>query len=309
MNILVTGGAGFIGSNFAELALAEGHDVTVLDALTYAGFGANVPVGCKFIKADICSPDIMTTIQYGEFDLVVNFAAETHVDNSIEDSSPFLVTNVLGVHNLLESLLTFSHKTRFVQVSTDEVYGSVVAGSFHEDSPLRPSNPYSASKASADLLCGSYVKTHGMDIVITRCSNNYGPRQHPEKLIPKCIERLQKGEKIQLYGSGHQKRDWIHVHDHCLGIMAAATKGKAGSVYNFGGNCCITNEAVAQLIVLLYTNSDDMAKYIENVADRPGHDFAYSMDYSKAERELGWTPQRSFHMALFDLIGKSKPTG
>lgn len=302
MKILVTGGAGFIGSHFVDMLVNGGHEVVVIDSFTYAGNHINdkaIYHNCKieheFARQLIASLD---------FHLLFNFAAETHVDRSIDNSYPFITTNVLGTQNLLEGAR--KAKLRFVQISTDEVYGSVESGAFTERSPLRPSNPYSASKASADLLCLSYARTYGLDVVITRCSNNYGERQHPEKLIPKCIERLNNGEKIQLYGSGLQKRDWIHVKDHCQGIWDAACKGRRGGIYNFGGDNCLSNRFVAHSIVQLYHEPYDCNQYIEYVDDRPGHDFAYKMDFSRASEDLGWEPTYSFMDGLRDLIGKTK---
>ena len=309
MNILVTGGAGFIGSHFVELATCQGHEVVVLDALTYAGSPKNLadlPKCYSMLGYSITEPMLGFWMADKGFDAVVNFAAETHVDNSIADSEPFIMTNVLGTRNLLEAARKSRSRPRFVQISTDEVYGSVVDGAFHEKSPLRPSNPYSASKAGADMLCLAYHTTYKMDVVITRCSNNYGPRQHPEKLIPKCIERLQCGRKIQIYGNGLQSRDWIYVVDHCHGIMEALQHGRSGEVYNFGGDNCLTNREVAERIVREFTGTSDFDSHIEHVGDRPGHDVAYKMDFTKSSTELGWHPTTSFSRALSDLIGKAK---
>jgi len=297
MKILVTGGAGFIGSNFVEMALrgdfADIDEVVVLDKLTYAGSLENLEFALgnpsfSFIQGDICDPGVVTKAIEG-VDAVLNFAAESHVDRSIEDSSEFVRTNVLGVQVLLEACLKAGIK-RFLQVSTDEVYGTIDSGSWTEDEPLLPNSPYAASKASADLLVRSYFRTHNMNVVTTRCSNNYGPRQYPEKLIPFFVSRLLKGEKVPIYGDGLNVRDWLHVEDHCRGIALVLSKGVAGEVYNIGGGTELTNIALTtQLVNLLGLDTDTF----EYVSDRKGHDLRYSVNWSKLQR-LGYKPSIDF---------------
>ncbi len=301
--ILVTGGAGFIGSNFVRHVLAAEKDarVTNLDALTYAGNLENLVDVEKdpryaFVKADVADPDaIGKAFSKGGFDLVVNFAAESHVDRSILGASEFVRTNVAGTQVLLDAARK-SKRGRFVQVSTDEVYGSLGAtGKFTEETPLAPNSPYSASKASADLLVRAAHHTHGLDAVVTRCSNNYGPYQFPEKLIPLMIANALEGKPLPVYGDGKNVRDWIHVEDHCSGVLAAARRGRPGEVYNLGGDAERENIAIVKAILAALKKGENLIQY---VTDRPGHDRRYAIEFSKAARELAWRPRVRFEEGL-----------
>jgi len=291
MNLLITGGAGFIGSHFIKSQLAQAWEkITVVDALTYAGNLENLRnvlenKRIEFIHGDICDEGLLGKALVN-VDVVVNFAAESHVDRSISSSSDFIKTNVLGTQNLLEISRKYGTKT-FLQVSTDEVYGSISEGSWTENSPLDPNSPYSASKASADLLCLAFAKTHKMDVRVTRCSNNYGPNQHPEKLIPKAITNMIEGLPIPVYGDGSNSRDWLHVSDHCYGIELALKHGKPGEVFNIGGGIELTN---LELLKMLFTLSPETQNSIEFVQDRKGHDKRYSVSYSKLEDVAGYSP-------------------
>ncbi len=304
--VLVTGGAGFIGSNFVRHLLATDPATSVvnLDSLTYAGNPANLAdlsthTRYTFIKGDVTSrDDVRAAMQRGVTD-IIHFAAESHVDRSIQDSGPFVRTNVLGTQVLLDAAREFGAK-KYVQVSTDEVYGSLGAtGYFTEETPLHPNSPYSASKAAADLLVQAYHHTFGLNAVITRCSNNYGPYQFPEKLIPLFVTRLLNNEQVPVYGDGLQVRDWIHVLDHCRGVESTWRTGKPGEVYNFGGRCEMTNLALTKLLLKLLGKPETLIKYVE---DRLGHDRRYAIDCTKAERELGWTPQVTFDAGLAETI-------
>jgi dTDP-glucose 4,6-dehydratase len=304
--VLVTGGCGFIGSNFIRQLLAKDSDVKVInfDALTYAGNLENLAdlknhPRYQFIKGDITDrKSVQQAVSLG-VGSILNFAAESHVDRSILDSGPFIRTNVMGTQVLLD-VAREAKVRRFVQISTDEVYGSLgPTGYFTETTPLSPNSPYSASKAAADHLVMAYVHTFGMDAIITRCSNNYGPYQFPEKLIPLFISNLLNDQQVPVYGDGMQIRDWIHVLDHCSGIEAAWQKGKSGEVYNFGGRCEKPNlELTYQLLDLL----GKPKTLIRHVQDRLGHDRRYAIDCAKAERELGWVPQVKFEQGLKDTI-------
>jgi dTDP-glucose 4,6-dehydratase len=307
MRILVTGGAGFIGSQFVRDLLGgecpgfENARVTVLDALTYAGNLANLaPVadhpGYTFVRGDIADPATLARVLPG-MDVVVNFAAETHVDRSIHDPSAFLRTNVLGVQALLDAARA-ARVTTFVQVSTDEVYGSIPAGSWPETDPLLPNSPYAAAKAGADLLCRAYHRTYGMDVRITRCSNNYGPYQFPEKVVPLFVTNLLDGRTVPLYGDGRNVRDWLHVADHCRGIRLVLTKGEPGEIYNIGGGTELTNEELTRL--LLDACGADWSR-VEHVPDRLGHDRRYSVDITKIAA-LGYAPQVDFATGLADVV-------
>jgi dTDP-glucose 4,6-dehydratase len=307
MRVLVTGGAGFIGSNFARRALEKSlagiDSVVVLDALTYAGIKENLdPVTGKgdllFVEGNICD-DAMVASLLTEVDAVVNFAAESHVDRSIKSAAEFVKTNVTGVQVLLDAIKASGRKIRFLQVSTDEVYGSVESGSWDENSPLLPNSPYSASKAGGELIALAYHRTHGMDLVVTRCSNNYGQYHFPEKLIPLFITNLLEGKKVPVYGSGKNVRDWLHVDDHCRGIHAALMNGKSGEVYNIGGGRELTNLEITHLI-LDAMGADESA--IEYVEDRKGHDLRYSVDWTKIHRELGYEPRVKFEDGLRETI-------
>lgn len=301
--IVVTGGCGFIGSNFIRMMLDQYPDLSIIniDKLTYAGNLANLQdlndgSRYKFYKGDICDREFVESIlnQPG-IDAVVNFAAESHVDRSILDSTPFVTTNVNGTLTLLD-VCRSREIPRFLQVSTDEVYGSLGdEGFFTEETPLAPNSPYSASKASADMLVRSYVHTFNFPAVITRCSNNYGPYQFPEKLLPLFISNARNDQQLPVYGTGENVRDWIHVLDHCRGIDAALRNGNVGEVYNFGGRTEMTNIALTKLLLKLLDKPDSLIKYVN---DRPGHDQRYAIDCEKAESELGWSPQVSFEEGL-----------
>lgn len=302
-NILVTGGCGFIGSNFIRYQLSEypGISITNLDKLTYAGNLENLKEyeshsGYKFVKGDIADHDFVNTLlKSTNFDAVINFAAESHVDRSILDSGPFIQTNIVGTQILLDAFRE-QKINRFVQVSTDEVYGSLGAeGLFTEETPIAPNSPYSASKASADLLVRSYVETFELPAIITRCSNNYGPYQFPEKLIPLFISNALEDKPLPIYGAGTNVRDWIHVLDHCRGIDAALRKGEVGQVYNFGGNSEMQNIEITRALLKLLKKPESLIKY---VTDRPGHDLRYAIDCRKAESELGWKPETEFQAGL-----------
>ena len=293
MRILVTGGAGFIGSNFVRQVI-DGFlpgisTVTVLDKLTYAGTLTNLNSlpsdSFEFIQGDICDQDLTTNLAK-RHDAIINFAAESHVDRSITGSRDFVMTNVLGTQTLMDAARIGSIST-FVQVSTDEVYGSIPKGSWPETDPLLPNSPYAASKASADLMVRSYRRTHGLDVRITRCSNNYGPNQFPEKVIPLFVTNLIDGQKVPIYGNGSNVRDWLHVDDHCRGIHAVLMRGRAGEIYNIGGGTELTNmELTHQILALMGGNESS----IEYVADRQGHDIRYSVDITKIKQELGYGP-------------------
>jgi dTDP-glucose 4,6-dehydratase len=298
---LVTGGAGFIGSNFVERLISKGESVRVLDKLTYAGnlksIQGFIDQGqLDFFHGDICDPVVVREAM-DSVDVVVNFAAESHVDRSIESSAEFVKTNVLGTENLLAHALMLKTKV-FIQISTDEVYGSIDNGSWKEDSPLKPNSPYSASKAAADLLAISYYKTHGLDIRITRCCNNYGPRQLPEKLIPSFITKLMKNEKVPLYGDGRNIREWIHVDDHCRAIDLVVEEGKPGEVYNIGSGFELENLELANLLLKVFNLE---SSFIRKVEDRKGHDFRYSVDSLKIQN-LGFKSKQEFEKGLLETI-------
>jgi dTDP-glucose 4,6-dehydratase len=307
MRILVTGGAGFIGSNFVRMIargdLGEISSVTVLDKLTYAGVLSNLKEAenldtYKFVRGDICDSELVTELLI-HVDAIVNFAAESHVDRSIAGAEDFVHTNILGVQVLLDAIKASGRRIRFLQVSTDEVYGSIDTGSWTEDWPLLPNSPYSASKASGELLARAYQITHGLDVVITRCSNNYGTHHFPEKLIPLFITNLIEGKKVPIYGNGLNVRDWLHVDDHCRGIHLALTKGKTGEIYNIGGGRELNNLEMADLIF------DEMGfdkTSIEFVPDRKGHDHRYSVDWTKISHDLGYRPTVSFEDGLRETI-------
>jgi dTDP-glucose 4,6-dehydratase len=297
MRVLVTGGAGFIGSNFVELALtdqfSEIDSVVVLDKLTYAGKLENLSSvshnpNYQFIHGDICDSKLVDELT-SSVDCVINFAAESHVDRSIVSSREFVETNVLGTQVLLDSAKKHAVQ-KFIQVSTDEVYGSIDIGSWDETFPLKPNSPYSASKAAADLLAQAYFVTHGLNVSITRCSNNFGPKQDHEKLIPNFISKLRNGLKVPVYGDGKNVRDWLYVEDHCEGIYVALTSGFPGEVYNIGGGTEMTNLELTQKLLMIMGKSND---HIEYVIDRPGHDRRYSIDSRKIE-SLGYTPKHTF---------------
>jgi dTDP-glucose 4,6-dehydratase len=303
VQILVTGGAGFIGSHFVR-SLVDGAypalagEVRVLDLLTYAGRRENL-AGCdvELVVADIRDPAAVAAAMVG-VDLVVHFAAESHVDRSITGAADFVSTNVVGTQVMLQAALD-AGVGKFVHVSTDEVYGSISEGSWPEDHPLLPNSPYSASKAGSDLLARSYFRTHGLDVSITRCSNNYGPFQFPEKVIPLFVTNLLDGRRVPLYGDGLNVRDWLHVDDHCRGIALVAGGGRAGEVYNIGGGTELTNYDLTHRLLAAVGAGEEM---IEKVADRKGHDRRYSVDWSKIHTELGYAPQRGFEAGLAETV-------
>ena len=305
MRLLVTGGAGFIGSNFVRRTvdgtLSGISAITVLDKLTYAGTLTNLsslPYGSyRFVQGDICDTELVHRLAK-EHDVIVNFAAESHVDRSITGAKDFVETNVLGTQNLLDAALKNEIKT-FIQISTDEVYGTISEGSWSEDFPLLPNSPYSASKASADLIARSYNRTFGLDVRTTRCSNNYGPHQFPEKVIPLFVTNLIDGKKVPLYGKGLNVRDWLHVDDHCRGIHAVLMKGKAGEIYNIGGGEELTNKELASTILTKMSKNDSSIEYVQ---DRLGHDLRYSVRIEKISRELGYQPLVKFNEGIEETI-------
>jgi dTDP-glucose 4,6-dehydratase len=295
VQIFVTGGAGFIGSAYVrallqdEYAGATGASVTVLDLLSYSGNRDNLPVSdprLRFVQGDISDSDLLRELLPGH-DAVVHFAAESHVDRSISGAMPFVTTNVLGTQVLLDAARA-AGVGRFVHVSTDEVYGSIDSGSWTETWPLSPNSPYAASKAGSDLMALAAHRTHGMDVVVTRCSNNYGHHQFPEKVIPLFVTNLLDGKPIPLYGDGGNVRDWLHVSDHCRGIQLVLDKGRAGEVYNIGGGTELTNRELTERLLEACGAGWDM---VRQVADRKGHDRRYSLDITKIGEELGYEPQ------------------
>ena len=307
MRYFVTGGAGFIGSNYVRGLLSGqwGNNVsgvTVFDSFTYAGNRHNL---------DECSADSRLTIVNGDIrnpqdileslpghDVVVHFAAESHVDRSIESSSVFMSTNVLGTHQLLEAALKLNIE-RFVHISTDEVYGSIDSGSWDENEPLLPNSPYAASKASSDLVARSYYRTHGLNLSITRCSNNFGKYQYPEKVIPLFITNLITGKKVPLYGDGLNIRDWLHVDDHCRGIDLVVNGGRAGEIYNIGGGTEMNNKDLTFLLLEQCGFGEERVEWVE---DRLGHDRRYSVNWNKIHNELGYSPQESIQSSISDIV-------
>jgi dTDP-glucose 4,6-dehydratase len=309
--ILVTGAAGFIGSNFVRMLLKRGDDVKLvaLDKLTYAGNLANLEdllddKRLSFIKADICDQTAITKVfeEHGVRE-VVHFAAESHVDRSIMSSGPFVQTNVVGTQVLLD-LAKARNVEKYLQVSTDEVYGSLPEDKpeikFTEETPLAPNSPYSASKAAGDCLVRSYYHTFQMPVLITRCSNNYGPYHFPEKMIPLFVTNLLENKKVPLYGDGMNIRDWLYVEDHCEAIWTVLNRGKPGEVYNIGGNNEIPNRRITEIILKEMGKSWDES--VQYVKDRPGHDRRYAIDASKMKRELGWSPKHRFEEAIKTTI-------
>ena len=304
--VLITGGAGFIGSNFVRLLLRQtDHEVVNLDALTYAGNLENLTdiesdPRYAFVRADITErTEVEAAFKTHAPDLVVHFAAESHVDRSILGADAFVKTNVLGTQVLLDAARK-AEVDRFVHVSTDEVYGSLgPTGAFTEDTPLQPNSPYSASKTGSDLLVRAAFHTHHMPVLTTRCSNNYGPYQFPEKLIPLMIANALEGKKLPVYGDGKNVRDWIHVADHCEGVLAVMDKGRVGEVYNLGGEAEMENIVVVKSILEALGKGEDLIHY---VTDRPGHDRRYAMDITKVTRELGWKPRYTFADGLTETV-------
>ena len=308
MKLLVTGGAGFIGSHYVREVLGDAWGaaapsrVVVLDKLTYAGNRANLdPVAADrrltFVEGDILDAPLVERL-IGEADAVVHFAAESHVDRSIQGAADFVMTNVVGTQTLLEAALR-QGIDHFVHVSTDEVYGSIAEGSWSESSPLEPNSPYSASKAGSDLIARSYARTHGLPVTITRCSNNYGPYQFPEKVIPLFVTNLVDGLDVPLYGEGTNIRDWLHVDDHCRGIHLVAEGGQPGEIYNIGGGTELTNKELTGLLLEATGTGWDRVK---RVTDRLGHDLRYSVDITKITKELGYTPQVPFEQGLAETV-------
>ena len=301
MRILVTGGAGFIGSNFIRYQLENYDDQIInVDKLSYAGNPDNLKdlesnSNYQFKQLDICDQEKIDHLLHEGIDYIVNFAAESHVDRSIEDPSIFVKNNVEGTQNLLDLALKFGVK-KFVQISTDEVYGSLgEEGKFSEESPLNPSSPYSASKAAADLLVSSYAKTYNLPVNISRCSNNFGPYQYPEKLIPLFIIRALHDKKLPLYGDGSNIRDWIYVKDHCRAVDLVMRRGKAGEIYNIGADNEKSNLEITKKILALLSKTELLIKYVE---DRRGHDYRYAVDSSKIKSELGWEAEFDFEKAM-----------
>jgi len=304
--ILVTGAAGFIGCNFVRMMRELRAEIRIIafDALTYAGNLENLAdvsegSGYQFVRGDICDAEALRPWFEGGLDAVVNFAAESHVDRSILGAQEFVRTNVVGVQVLLDLARQFPVK-RFLQVSTDEVYGSLgPTGKFTETTPITPSSPYSASKAAADHLVHAYHHTFGLPTVITRCSNNYGPYQFPEKLIPLFVTNLLAGQKVPVYGDGMNVRDWVHVRDHCEGILAVLEKAAPGSVYNIGGNCEVPNIEITRRLLKLLRRDDSFIQYVKA---RPGHDRRYAMDITRIEHDLGWRPRIPFDQGLKETV-------
>ena len=306
MRILVTGGAGFIGSHYVRSLLAgaypgyEDARVTVVDSLTYAGNLANLPQAhprLEFVKGDICDGPLLREVLPGH-DAVMHFAAESHVDRSLYGAAEFVRTNVGGTQSLLDACLHTGVR-RVVHVSTDEVYGSIDEGAWTEESPLLPNSPYAASKASSDLMARAYWRTHGLDVSVTRCSNNYGPYQHVEKLIPLFVTNLLDGRPVPLYGDGGNVREWLHVDDHCRALQLVLTKGRSGHVYNVGGGQHATNREITERLLELCGAGWEMVRH---VTDRKGHDQRYALDDSKIREELGYEPRIPFGPALAELV-------
>ena len=306
MRVVITGAAGFIGSRFAELLLAEAErlgydDVVLLDALTYSGRRENMEralsLGARFVHGSINDAAVVDQALAGAH-AVVHLAAESHVDRSITGAHDFFVTNVLGTQQLLEGARR-AGVSRFVHVSTDEVYGSIPSGSWREDHLLEPNSPYSASKAGSDLAALAYHRTYGLAVMVTRCSNNYGPRQFPEKVIPLFVTNLMDGRSVPLYGDGLNVRDWLHVDDHCRGILAVLEGGRPGEVYNIGGGTELTNRELTTRLLAL-CGADESS--VTPVADRLGHDRRYSVDWGKIHAELGYEPRVPFETGLAETV-------
>lgn len=304
--LLITGGAGFIGSNFIRYLLSKSsYKITNIDSLTYAGNVDTIKLfdqepNYRFIQCDISDFNQLEQVFDRPYDVIINFAAESHVDRSIENALPFVGTNILGTIHLLQAVLAGKAK-KMIQISTDEVYGSLSdqENPFTEQTPLAPNNPYSASKASADLFARSFINTYNLPIIITRCSNNFGPYQHSEKLIPKVILSALNNQKISLYGDGMNRRDWLYVKDHCRAIERVMESGEAGEVYNIGGGFECTNKEVILLILNYLGKSEALIEYVD---DRKGHDRRYAINSAKIEQQLNWKASHSFHESLIETI-------
>ena len=305
MKILVTGGLGFIGSNFIKLVLSKHPDYEIVN-IDKMGTGSNLAnlKGVEkdsrylFIKGDISDLNLMLKV-VKDVEAIVNLAAETHVDRSISNPSLFFESNTVGLFTILEAMRKVNKEARLVHVGTDEVYGDILRGSFREDAPLKPSSPYSASKAAADMFILAYHRTYGLDVVITRCTNNFGPYQFPEKLIPKTILRASMNLKIPIYGSGKNVRDWIYVLDHCEALDTVLEKGRSGEIYNISAGNELTNLEVVRKILKIMNKDESLIEFVE---DRPGHDVRYSLDSSKIRKELGWKPKHDFEEALKQTV-------
>lgn len=305
LSILVTGGLGFIGSNFIRYLLKSYGDIQItnLDAVTYGANSQNLQdlegdSRYRFVKADIVDKYVISK-HVARANAIVNFASETHVDRSISDPEPFLRSNVIGTYGLLETVKK-SNLQKFIHISTDEVYGAALHGkSFNEEDRLNPSSPYSASKAAADMYAHAYHRTYGINTIIVRCTNNFGPYQFPEKLIPKTIIRAASNLSVPLYGNGAQVRDWIYVLDFCEALEKLMNDGKPGEIYNVAGGNELSNLELAEMILTLFGKPKDIIEFVE---DRPGHDIRYSLDSSKITRELGWRPKHSFEEALASTV-------
>jgi len=305
LKILVTGGLGFIGSNFIKLVLSKHPDYKIVN-VDKMGTGSNLAnlKGVEkdsrylFIKGDISDLNLMLKV-VKDVEAIVNLAAETHVDRSISNPSLFFESNTVGVFTILEAMRKVNKEARLVHVGTDEVYGDILRGSFREDAPLKPSSPYSASKAAADMFILAYHRTYGLDVVITRCTNNFGPYQFPEKLIPKTILRASMNLKIPIYGSGKNVRDWIYVLDHCEALDTVLEKGRSGEIYNISAGNELTNLEVVRKILKIMNKDESLIEFVE---DRPGHDVRYSLDSSKIRKELGWKPKHDFEEALKQTV-------
>jgi dTDP-glucose 4,6-dehydratase len=305
IKLLVTGGLGFIGSNFIRYVLSKYPNIEVVN-VDKIGWGANPEnlreiknaKNYRFVKGDISNPNLVNEI-VEDIDAIINFAAESHVDRSIAEPDPFIKSNILGTFTMLEALRRLSESVKYIQISTDEIYGDTLEGSFNELDKLNPSNPYSASKASADMLCLAYHRTYGLKITITRCTNNFGPYQFPEKLIPKTIIRASIHLPIPIYGTGRNIRDWIYVLDHCEAISLVLEKGRAGEIYNISSGNEVPNIDVTKKILEILGKSEDLITFVE---DRPGHDLRYSLDSSKIRSELGWRPRHTFMSSLRETV-------
>ena len=305
MRLLVTGGLGFIGSNFIRYMLSEDPDVDLVN-VDKIGLGANPEnlrdieksKNYRFVRGDISSPKMIEDV-IKEVDAIVNFAAETHVDRSIADPGSFLRSNVFGTFTLLEAIRKFNENVKYVQISTDEIYGDILEGSFSELDRLNPSNPYSATKASADMLCLAYNRTYGLGVEITRCTNNFGPYQFPEKLIPKTIIRAINNLPIPVYGTGTNVRDWIYVLDHCEAVSLVLTEGQPGEIYDISSGNEFPNLETVKKILEILDRPEGLVTFVE---DRPGHDVRYSLDSSKIRSELGWKPRHTFSSALEETV-------